>query len=173
MGLNGRILGPIWGTETDMPYSAAKVANQMLALARAKGAEISPLKLLKLVYIAHGWSFPYLREPLLAEPAQAWQYGPVVPSLYHAVSKFRAGPITELIPDTDPQALSPQASALIENVYNTYSPYSAIQLSNMTHMPDTPWSEAWGTRGKNAVIPNDRIAAHYQHLLDTRGQAAH
>ncbi len=155
-----------------MPYSAAKVANEMLEIARTRGEEITPLKLLKLVYIAHGWSFPYLRDPLLAEPAQAWQYGPVVPSLYHSVSKFRAGPITELVADTDPQVLSEQASNLIRNVYDTYGRYSAIQLSNMTHMPNTPWSEAWGSRGKNAVIPNDRIAAHYQHLLDTRGAPA-
>lgn len=155
-----------------MPYSAAKVANRMLEIARARGEELTPLKLLKLVYIAHGWSFPYLGEPLLAEPPQAWQYGPVVPSLYHAVSRFRAGPISGLIPDTDPQELSPQAAALIERVYNSYSRYTAIQLSNMTHMPNTPWSEAWNAHGQNAVIPNDSIATHYQQLLDTRGPAA-
>jgi uncharacterized phage-associated protein len=155
-----------------MPYSAAKVANRMLELARTRGQEITPLKLLKLVYIAHGWSFPYLREPLLAEPAQAWQYGPVVPSLYHAVSKFRDGSITGVVPDTDPQALSEQADSLIRSVYDSYARYSGIQLSNMTHMPNTPWSEAWNARGKNALIPNDRISAHYQHLLETRGPAA-
>lgn len=172
MGLNACASWTIWGTETDMPYSAAKVANRMLEIARERGEDITPLKLLKLVYIAHGWSFPYLNEPLLSEPAQAWQYGPVVPSLYHAVSRFRADPITELVVDTDPQILSPQADALVRSVYDSYSRYSATQLSNMTHMPDTPWSEAWNLRGKNAVIPNDRIAAHYQHLLQTRGQPA-
>ena len=90
-----------------MPYSAAKVANEMLRLAAERGEALSPLKLLKLVYIAHGWSFPYLLgQPLLAEPAQAWQYGPVVPSLYRATSRFRAAPIEGPIPDTDPQELS-------------------------------------------------------------------
>lgn len=155
-----------------MPYSAAKVANRMLDLAQAQGQELTPLKLLKLVYIAHGWSFPYLGGPLLAEPAQAWQYGPVVPSLYHATSRYRAGAITEHVPDTDPQVLTPQADSLIQSVYNSYSRYTGIQLSNMTHMPNTPWSEAWNVRGKNAIIPNDRIAAHYQHLLETRAPAA-
>ena len=153
-----------------MPYSAAKVANQMLGVAQARGEDITPLKLLKLVYIAHGWSFPFLRQPLLAEPAQAWQYGPVVPSLYHAISRFRASPITGLVPDTDPQELSPEASALIQNVYDTYSRFSGVQLSNMTHMPNTPWSEAWNTRGRNAIIPNDRISEHYNHLLESRCQ---
>ena len=155
-----------------MPYSAAKVANRLIEIARTRGEQVSPLKLLKLVYIAHGWSFPFLPEPLLIEPAQAWQYGPVVPSLYHAISRYRDGPVTELVPDTDPQILTEQASALIQNVYDSYSRYSGIQLSNMTHMPNTPWSEAWNAGGRNALIPNDRIALHYQHLLDTRGPAA-
>ena len=155
-----------------MPYSPAKIANRMLEIAHNRGAEISPLKLLKLVYIAHGWSFPHLNEPLLAEPAQAWQYGPVVPSLYRAVSHFRARPIEGFLPDTDPQELSEEAEALIQSVYDTYAPYSAIQLSNMTHMQDTPWSEAWNANVRNALIPNDRIANHYQQLWETRGQAA-
>ena len=155
-----------------MPYSAAKIANRMLEIAHQRGEELSPLKLLKLVYIAHGWSFPHLNQPLLSEPAQAWQYGPVVPSLYHSVSHFRAAPIRGFVPDHDPQELSEQAKALIENVYDTYSPYSAVQLSNMTHMPDTPWSEAWNANGRNAVIPDNRIADHYRHLWETRGQAA-
>lgn len=155
-----------------MPYSAAKIANRMLRRAHDRGEELSPLKLLKLVYIAHGWSFPFTGEPLLSEPAQAWQYGPVVPSLYHAISRFRANPVEGYVPDTDPQELSAQAATLVDNVYDTYSPYSAVQLSNMTHMPNTPWSEAWNAQGRNAIIPNDRIAQHYQHLRETRGQAA-
>ena len=155
-----------------MPYSAAKVANQMLDIARDRGEELTPLKLLKLVYIAHGWSFPFLKQPLLSEPAQAWQYGPVIPSLYRAISRFRAGPIIEPVPDTDPQELSEQARGLIQSVYDTYSQFSGVQLSNMTHMPNTPWSEAWNAHGRNALIPDDRIAAHYQHLLEIRGRSA-
>jgi uncharacterized phage-associated protein len=155
-----------------MPYSAAKVGNRLLEIAQQRGQQLTPLKLLKLVYIAHGWSFAYLGGALVAEPAQAWQYGPVVPSLYHAISRFRAGPIVGQIPDTDPQDLSEEADALIQSVYNSYAHFSALQLSNMTHMPNTPWSEAWDASGKNAIIPDDRIAAHYQHLLETRGQQA-
>lgn len=153
-----------------MPYSAAKIANEMLRLASERGRGLSPLKLLKLVYIAHGWSFPYLGQPLLSEPAQAWQYGPVVPSLYRAVSRYRAGPIDAPIPDPDPQQLSPEAAGLIRAVFDTYSPYTAVQLSNLTHMPDTPWSEAWNERGKNAVIGDDRIAAHYNQLRNQRAE---
>ncbi|MBB3692495.1 Panacea domain-containing protein [Sphingomonas sp. BK580] len=155
-----------------MPYSAAKIANEMLAIARERGEELSPLKLLKLVYIAHGWAFPLLEEQLLDEQPQAWQYGPVVPSLYRAISGYRAGPVTRPIPDHDPQQLSADEHALIRSVYDTYSRYSAVQLSNLTHLPGSPWYEAWNERGRNAVIGNDRISEHYRQLWRERGAAA-
>lgn len=155
-----------------MPYSAAKIANAFLDVARERGDELTPLKLLKLVYIAHGWAFPLLGGPLINEPAQAWQYGPVVPSLYHSVSQYRAGPITQRVPDFDPQALSAQARQHVHNVYETYGRYSGVQLSNLTHLPGTPWDEAWNQRGRNAMIQNDRIAHHYSELLQARGQSS-
>jgi uncharacterized phage-associated protein len=155
-----------------MPYSAAKIANEFLDVARERGDELTPLKLLKLVYIAHGWSFPLLGAPLINEPAQAWQYGPVVPSLYHSVSQYRAGGITHHVVDSDPQELSPQAKQHVRNVYDTYGRYSGVQLSNLTHLPGTPWHEAWYQRGRNALIQNDRIAQHYGELLQSRGQSS-
>jgi uncharacterized phage-associated protein len=154
-----------------MPYNAIKVANEFLQLAHTDDPPrgLTPLKLLKLVYIAHGWSFIHLNEPLLAEPAQAWQYGPVVPSLYHAIKQFGAQPVGFPIPgDTDPQDLSAEAKSLIAAVYKAYGHLTGVQLSNMTHQPHTPWSDAWNSAGKNAVISNSNIAEHYRALHEHR-----
>lgn len=151
-----------------MPYSAIKVANEFLRLGRAElpPRSLTPLQLIKLVYIAHGFSLVYMTEPLLSEPPQAWQYGPVVPSLYHSIKQYGAGPVAELISgDTDPQLLSSEAVRLIKAVYDTYAHFSGTQLSNMTHQPNTPWSRTWTAAGKNAVIPNDIIQAHYRELI--------
>jgi uncharacterized phage-associated protein len=148
-------------------YSAIKVANEFLRLASVDTPTrgLTPLQLLKLVYIAHGWSFIYLKEPLLNEQAQAWQYGPVVPTLYHAIKQFGADTVAYPIRgDTDPQVLSPDAVSLIAAVYRTYGHLSGVQLSNMTHQPDTPWSRAWTTAGKNALISNNEIQDHYRKL---------
>lgn len=145
-----------------MPYSAVKVANEFLRLAAQEQRPITPLQLIKLVYISHGWSLGLLGSPLLNEQAQAWQYGPVIPSLYHAIKNYGASPISELIPgDSDPQVLSGQPTALINAVYNRYKHLSGTQLSGLTHMPNTPWSRIWDTHGKNAVIPDDIIRDHY------------
>lgn len=150
-----------------MPYSAIKVANEFLRLSREDipARVLTPLQLIKLVYIAHGFSLVYLKEPLLAEPAQAWQYGPVVPSLYHSIKQFGAGPVTGPIAgDTDAQELSDESRRLISAVYKTYGHFSGVQLSNMTHQPNTPWSTTWNKAGKNAVIPNELIQTHYREL---------
>jgi uncharacterized phage-associated protein len=155
-----------------MPYSAIKIANEFIRLAREAEPPrlLTPLQLIKLVYIAHGFSLVYLTDPLLSEPPQAWQYGPVVPSLYHAVKQYGSNPITAPIEgDTDPQELSPQAGGLIAAVYRAYGHLSGIQLSNMTHQENTPWSTVWNRSGKNALIPNDMIQMHYRELA---GRAA-
>jgi uncharacterized phage-associated protein len=150
-----------------VPYSPIKVANEILRLANADNPPrgLTPLQLLKLVYIAHGWSMVHLQQPLLNEQAQAWQYGPVVPSLYHAIKQFGANPIAYPIQgDTDPQELSEEARGLIAAVYKAYGHLSGVQLSNMTHQVDTPWSQAWTRNGRNAMISNNVIQEHYQKL---------
>jgi uncharacterized phage-associated protein len=70
--------------------------------------------------------------------------------------------------DTDPQVLSNDAKSLIASVYKTYGHLSGTQLSNMTHLPNTPWSKIWTGAGQNSIIPNELIQAHYKHLAQTR-----
>jgi uncharacterized phage-associated protein len=147
-----------------MPFSPIKVANEFVRLAQQQGGpSLTPLQLIKLTYMAHGWSFVFLEEPLLNEPVQAWQYGPVLPSLYYAVRHYRASPVADVVPgDSDPQPLSDRARELIAAVYQRYRHLSGTQLSAMTHMANTPWSQAWHERGQNSVIPNNAIADHYR-----------
>lgn len=150
-----------------MPYSAIKIANEFLRLAQADHPPrlFTPLQLIKLVYISHGWSLVHLTQPLLNEPPQAWQYGPVVPSLYHSIKAFGSNPVRyPIVGDTDPQILDADAIQLIAAVYGTYAHLSGVQLSNMTHQPNTPWSQTWLSAGQNAVITNDVIKSHYDVL---------
>jgi uncharacterized phage-associated protein len=54
--------------------TAAAVADRFRELS---GNTLTPLQLLKLAYIAHGWSFPIRKQGLIGERIEAWQYGPV------------------------------------------------------------------------------------------------
>ena len=76
-----------------MSYPAKAVANYFIDIARCEGEQLSPMKIQKLVYFAHGWYLALYDEPLLDEKIEAWRYGPVVPSLYHEFKRYGSGTI--------------------------------------------------------------------------------
>ena len=154
--------------DSAMPHSAIKVANAFLALAGSARPPIpmTPLKIIKLVYIANGWAHPLLGTRLVREDAEAWTYGPVVPDLYHAVRRYRAAPIIGPIPGAeDADELTDREEQLVATVFNAYGMLSGTQLSALTHLPGTPWSITWADgAGQNTVIPDELIASHYTAL---------
>lgn len=147
--------------------TAAQVANRLRELS---GETLTPLQLLKLAYISHGWSFPINDSALLGDRIEAWQYGPVVPNLYHAIKHFRSSPVRNPIPDGD-GGLTDAEKRLVDAVYSTYGHYSGGQLSAMTHRPGTPWAIAW-ERGRNSEITNEMISDHYGKLAVERRRAS-
>ncbi|MCL6584270.1 MAG: DUF4065 domain-containing protein [bacterium] len=86
-----------------MAYDAKAIANYFLDLAKSKGEKLTLMKLLKLIYFAHGWHLAITGKPLIDEQVEAWQYGPVIPSVYHEFKGFGNQPITRS--EIDPQLL--------------------------------------------------------------------
>ena len=77
-----------------MTNSAVAVANYFVRKSLETGKELTPMKVLKLVYIAHGWNLALYDEPLISDSIQAWKFGPVIPSVYQAFRVFRNSQIT-------------------------------------------------------------------------------
>lgn len=165
-----------------MPYPTKAIANYFIEKSFDTGVELTPMKLLKLVYIAHGWHLGLTGEPLIREAVQAWQYGPVISSLYQDVKRFGRAEITELIeeyvPDGrgDSDCVVPEirrddpVAPLLARIWDVYSGFDGGQLSTMTHQPGTPWYEVWRTQGgafrSGAIIPNDLIREHYRQKIE-------
>ena len=134
------------------PYSALAVANYLLDLAKANRTTLDPMKLQKLIYFAHGWHLALYNEPLINEEVQAWQYGPVVQSVYHEFKQFGAGAITKHATDLDMntgELVTPRipledarTMALLNKVWEIYGKYTGIQLSHLTHAHGSAWSKA-------------------------------
>jgi len=57
------------------------VANYFIKKSQDDGIAVTPMQLVKLVYIAHGWHLGLHHSQLLTESIQAWKYGPVIPSV--------------------------------------------------------------------------------------------
>jgi uncharacterized phage-associated protein len=70
-------------------YSAIAVANRFIERNRAYPSELTYLKLEKLLYFAQGWYPAYHNVPPFEDPIEAWRYGPIVRSVYHALSDRR------------------------------------------------------------------------------------
>lgn len=118
--------------------SCFDAARYFLALVNADaGDSLSNLKLQKLVYYAQGFHLALFDVPLFAERIEAWQYGPVVPEMYHEFKKFGAGPV-QMEGELDGDKYSAEVLSLLEEVYSVYGQFSAVRLMNITHQ-EPPW----------------------------------
>jgi len=170
---------PLREVPATMAHSAAAVANEFLELAKKAGRTLTPMQLQKLVYIAHGWSLAITGHPLVDERVEAWQWGPVYPSLYDALKFYGSGTVKDEIHRNNwasneairgpvvAEDFTAEETAIIQKVWEVYGDLEAFQLSALTHDENTPWSKSYdGTRHK--VIPNSAIREHFLELADQR-----
>ena len=180
-----------------MPYNPLAIANYFIDLAAERGQLLSPMKLQKLVYFAHGWHLALMGEPLVNEPVEAWTFGPVLPSLYYAFKKYGNQPVDEHVKAywrTEPQAggqpyyieFSPglddeprsheYTRALLDRIWDVYGPLDAIQLSNATHLPGTPWHDAFVRNGhrppRDEIIDETAIRDSFRSMMSQRVMAS-
>lgn len=167
------------------PYDAKAVANYFLE----KGKPISQMKLHKLIYYAQGWNLAIRGEPLLNEAIEAWDYGPVVPSIYHEFKDLGSSRIDrkatslevlndDFVPDVrrfapriDPD--DAQTRKLLDRVWDVYGRFSALQLSEMTHRAGTPWTVTREAHPKlkGVDIRNEVIREYFEARLNTQAPA--
>lgn len=161
-----------------MSYSAKAIANLLIDHAKNLGEEIDQMKLQKLVYISHGWSLALFDEELINEPVQAWRHGPVIPTLYHEFKHCGRKPISDHAVDIDFDMdsldfieITPEVSGtdnrtktLIERIWKKYGDLTGPQLSNLTHMEGTPWSEKYSPERNGIMIDNKTIKKHFKRL---------
>ncbi|MEM7556757.1 MAG: type II toxin-antitoxin system antitoxin SocA domain-containing protein [Cyanobacteria bacterium P01_A01_bin.84] len=104
-------------------------------------AEITNMKVQKLLYYAQSLHLALYDEPLFHEEIQAWRYGPVCPPAYKFYCQFEAEQLP--IPDKEQslQAIPEEIKSLLEEVWEYFGGYHAYRLSDMTH-GEFPWKKA-------------------------------
>src|SRR3569623_508848 len=141
-----------------MAYDARRIADWFLIRAERDGEQLTQMKLQKLVYIAHGWYLALTGTPLISDAVEAWKFGPVIRSLYRYFADYGAEPIPA--PLSAIARIDPETERFLEAIWDRYKGYDAIDLSAMTHAPNTPWSLSYRSSGPPAVISTNRIADH-------------
>jgi uncharacterized phage-associated protein len=163
-----------------MPYTAKQVANEFIELAKQERKQLTPMQVQKLVYFAYGWYLAITGERLLNERVQAWQWGPVIPSLYGEFKPYGSGPILEPSHEfffdngklalrvhrlaSDEPAKDELARQVIAKVWRIYGKYSASELSSMTHAANSPWSRYYDASVRGTDIPDDAIREYFTHI---------
>ena len=152
-------------------YSAKAIANYFLDKADGERTTLTPMKIIKLVYIAHGWHLALTDKPLIKENVEAWIYGPVIPELYHEFKKYGNTPIQEYameimapVVTSSPPDLPFSIEQFLDRVWEVYKRFTAIELSQMTHQENTPWDRTIKTSSDKTDprIPDDLIRDYYK-----------
>ncbi|MGJ7483734.1 Panacea domain-containing protein [Variovorax sp. LT2P21] len=158
-----------------MPHPARHIANAFLQKAKEAGNPLTQLKLQKLVFFAHAWNLAIHNRPLLNENIEAWPYGPVVDGLYHELKGYGSQPIDRFLTEINQQTGQPvayipgaqdaEAWSMINQVWDRYSQFSALTLSDMTHAAGSPWHQARQANMRH--IDNGAIANFYRPALQS------
>jgi len=146
-------------------HSSIFIASQFIEQAESQCKVLTPMKLLKLVYIAHGFMLGLYGRPLVNDEIQAWKYGPVIPELYDAIRQFRDKPVTAL-PVAASDQLDELETDLIRQVFDYYGHLSGPALSRLTHEQGSPWHIVYyrNVEGYCDKISDNLIMAYYSGL---------
>lgn len=145
-------------------HDSRTVANKFLDLAAEHDDVLTPMKLLKLVYIAHGWMLGLYGDPLIKDEVQAWKFGPVIPMLYRATKDYRGSPVLHKLAAPVRDDLDEIEDDLVGQVYDRYGEYDGTALSRLTHRLGTPWALTYVDGEFGTVIPTELIRKHYERL---------
>jgi uncharacterized phage-associated protein len=151
-------------------YDARAVANFLLDYADERKTEVTLMSVLKMIFYAHGWHLSLKRVPLVEQPFEAWEYGPVVRSVWEAFKGSGKAPLTtrakrlDVVANSYSEVRDPietDQAEFLRQVFEAYAHVDAFDLSNATHVPGSPWDKVWnapdGAINLGMKIPNDEI----------------
>lgn len=143
-------------------HTADSIARWFIAWAEAEEADLSNLKLQKLLYYAQGHYLGITGQPLFDDDLQAWAHGPVVPAVYRSFKSAGSGPIDpdEVLTDDFNWDEYADVQQHLMKVWNTYGAIAAWSLRNRTHR-EAPWVTTFDSSERNAVIGKDKLRAFF------------
>jgi uncharacterized phage-associated protein len=149
-----------------MAHDARAVANFLLDYADSKKKGVSAMTLLKIIYFAHGWHLARAGEPLVNNPVEAWRLGPVIRCVYESFRDYESSPIrsraSRFNPTTQAREIVTYSftageQKFLGSIFEAYSRFTALELSDLTHEKGSPWDQVWNAPG-GKVTPGMRIS---------------
>lgn len=139
-------------------YKATDVAKYVIKYFNNNNAEITNLKLQKLLYYIQGEALSQNSLPMFWDSIQAWKHGPVVPSVYYQYNRFLSYPIEIDISDMLDIAL--RDKKIINSVLEKHKDIDPWELVGKTH-EEEPWKNTYSTENQNNVISIKEIKKYF------------
>lgn len=162
------------GETKQIGYPVLEVASYILGQTRSSDDTWTPMKLIKVVYFAHGWTLGLLGRPLIQEKVVAWLYGPVIEVLYEHTKPCRYKRVNNIsVAMSDELKNDTEARGIIDQTTSNYGTMSAFALSVMTHRERSPWHKVMFEDGVKHRIPNEDIQKYFKDrgkLLSTQAE---
>jgi uncharacterized phage-associated protein len=160
---------------------ARALGNFILDAADRCSIGVSNLALNKIMYFSFGQYYKNYKCYIFQDKFEAWQYGPVIPEIYHQFKiyenkkiesratklNFKSG-INEIVNyyfDQD------KADFLSETI-GLYLKIDPGRLVDWSHEKGGPWSKVWnhdGISNPGMVIPPESIALYFANRLSLEG----
>lgn len=140
------------------PISALTAARHMC---ERSDWTLSNLKLQKMLYLAQMLYMGEHHERLMDGTFEAWDYGPVLPTVYNEVKTYGSGPIRSILFGRGAIG-DEKRRATLDDAYDQLASKTAGQLVNITHWDQGAWAKNYVQGGRRITIPDADIEAEYQ-----------
>lgn len=110
--------------------------------------EVTQLHVQKLMFLFEAYYMNMTEEPYLYEcDFQAWNFGPVATQLYKKFKIYGKNNI-ELTKEEEDigNSVDEYKKKLIQELYEAFKNFSAMELVNFTHAEGSPWKKAWDNK---------------------------
>ncbi len=145
---------------TEKQYSALEIANYIVYLLKDVCEDLTNMKLNKLIYFAQGQYLKETGKPLFNDNIEAWDYGPVVESVYQKYKRFNNKPIS-IYNKRMANTISMEVSDFLIGISRKYGKFTASSLVSKTHMINSPWDQVYQGKERHVLIPVNIIKEYF------------
>jgi uncharacterized phage-associated protein len=135
--------------------AAAYIINNLKV---GEESTVTNLALNKLLYFAQGHYLAESGDPLFRNAIEAWDFGPVVPEVYHRCKKYGDTAIT---PDWEYEYPGEFDRGYLDGIIREYGKFSVFSLVAMSHASGTPWDKTC----RGSVIEQDDMKEYFKTCL--------
>lgn len=123
---------------------------------RDDGRELGFVRLHKLVYFAYGLYAARQDSPLIGEQLEAWQWGPVFPSLYYSLSGRNIPEVMAIAPGVE----EAEIRHFIESLEKALQGIKTLTLSSLAHEEGSPWHQAVTAKTRSSDTSVEYLRKH-------------